>query len=245
MKISVLDDEPQQVKEITLQIEACLIKAKLDDFEVRGFTEEAAFLKDFAAEPAAVAFLDIYLGKESRGIEVAKKVRECSPGLVIIFLTSSPEFALEGFAVQAAHYCLKPVTEESVNECLKRIEQVIPLAQRGIRLQLDDGSAAFLQLADIVYAEAQGHHVLLHMSTQSEPLATARGTLAALEERLASDGRFLRVGRSYLVNMDMIKVMQGRLITLAGGIELTFSRYLDSSIRETYAEYAFQRTRQW
>ena len=244
VKISVLDDEPQDVATITRQIESCLIHARLDDFDVRGFTEEKAFLDDFAAEPANVAFLDIYLGKSPRGIEIAKNIRQHSPELIIIFLTNSPEFALEGFAVRAAHYCLKPVTEAGINECLRRIGRLIPLAQRGIRLQLIDGSEAFLRLADIIYAEAQGHHVALYMRTQEAPLILY-GTLTMMEERFSSDGRFLRVGRSYLVNMDAITAMQGKAIGLTGGRELNFSRHLKDDIKEKYAAYAFRRAREW
>ena len=74
------------------------------------------------AEPFHIILLDILLPLLN-GMDTARELRQYDKTVKIIFLTSSPEFALESYDVKAYSYLLKPVTyeklEETLNECVK------------------------------------------------------------------------------------------------------------------------------
>ena len=74
------------------------------------------------AEPFHIILLDILMPLLN-GMDTARELRQYDKTVKIIFLTSSPEFALESYDVKAYSYLLKPVTyeklEETLNECVK------------------------------------------------------------------------------------------------------------------------------
>ena len=51
------------------------------------------------------------------------RVRELAPSCIIFFMTSRPEYAVEGFAVRALHYCVKPIRPADVAECMGRARE--------------------------------------------------------------------------------------------------------------------------
>ena len=66
------------------------------------------FLLSFAPGRYQLVFLDIYM-KQINGVETARTIREQDEDCAIVFVTTSPEHAVEGFSVNALHYLLKPL----------------------------------------------------------------------------------------------------------------------------------------
>ena len=82
------------------------------------------FLTRYRPKACDGLFLDILLGGLS-GIEVARRVREREPRLPIIFTTAERDYAVEGFAVHATDYLMKPVTRDRVAWCLDRLREYL------------------------------------------------------------------------------------------------------------------------
>ena len=74
-----------------------------------------AFLHRAAAGPYAVVFLDICM-EGTNGIATARQLREKDPHLLIVFVTSSPEYVWEAFPVHPFDYLLKPYKEEKIRQ---------------------------------------------------------------------------------------------------------------------------------
>ena len=147
---------------------------------------------------ADLLFLDIYM-KKMNGMEVARRLRKSNHNGPIVFLTASPDFAIESYEVQASGYLLKSFSEEKIKKLLNRIlktdmqRRVAIKSKRQYRYPYTD---------DIVYVESDKHTITLHLSDQSE--IVAQDKLIEIEKRI-DEKRFLHCHQSYLVNMDYIK----------------------------------------
>lgn len=162
-----------------------------------------------------VAFLDV----EMPGLNGLAAVREVDKPPAIVFVTAYDEYAVEAFALEAVDYILKPVDEKRVAEALRRVAK--RREGRGTRHELSaarfvvgaHGKLIVVDANDIRYLEAAGNYVRLHTASAS-PLM--RGTLASLEQRLDAR-RFVRVHRSFIVNVALIAELQ---LTRSGDYEV-------------------------
>ena len=142
-------------------------------------------------------FLDICM-KQLNGMETARKLRQIQCKVPIIFLTASPDYAIESYEVQASGYLLKSFSEEKLMKLLNRIlktdmkRRVAIKNRRQYRYPCTD---------DIMYIDSNKHNVTLHLSDGSEIITVDK--LGEIEKRI-NEKRFLRCHQSYLVNMDYI-----------------------------------------
>jgi two-component system response regulator LytT len=173
-------------------------------------------------ETIQVAFLDIRMPGID-GLTVAAILMESPQPPLIVFATAYDEHALQAFELAALDYVLKPFDEQRLAQTLTRIQQA--LAERSALLQMRAGlqtyldqiapasrltklwaeraneSWALIDYTDVLWAEVDDKKVYIH--TQAEARLLTRFTLKNLEERLRPHG-FMRVHRSYLVNLDYI-----------------------------------------
>lgn len=169
-----------------------------------------------------------------------------TPLPVIIFITAYDQYALKAFEVQAQDYLLKPfdrprfyrairAAKEQVgrrqtagtNRRLMDLLETLQTPQRYLsRLVVKNGGRIlFLKVNDIDWIEAADNYVRLHCGADTHLL---RETMNRLQEQL-DPGRFLRIHRSTIVNVDRIEELQpwfhgDFLVKLRGGAELTLSR---------------------
>lgn len=142
-------------------------------------------------------FLDIYM-KELNGMETARRLRELQCKVPIVFLTSSPDFAVESYEVHAAGYLLKPFEEEKLKNLLNRLLHVEMKRRIAVKQRRQ---YRYIYLDDICYIDSYKHSFTLHLSDGSTVVTNEK--LVEMEERI-HDRRFLRCHQSYLVNMDFI-----------------------------------------
>lgn len=142
-------------------------------------------------------FLDIYM-KELNGMETARRLRELQCKVPIVFLTSSPDFAVESYEVHAAGYLLKPFEEEKLKNLLNRLLHVEMKRRIAVKQRRQ---YRYIYLDDICYIDSYKHSLTLHLSDGSTVVTNEK--LVEMEERI-HDRRFLRCHQSYLVNMDFI-----------------------------------------
>lgn len=157
-----------------------------------------------------IVFLDINMPKLS-GLSM---IRSLDRPPEIIFTTAYPEYAVEGFELDAADYLVKPFSFErflkAVNKAVKRIGKIKnsdPGAadQKKFLIVRADGKIYQIEHSSIFYVEAMGDYVRIH--TDSEVITTY-GTLKNMEESLPEE-HFLRVHRSYLIALEKISFLEG------------------------------------
>ncbi len=159
-------------------------------------------------------FLDIAMPFGS-GVDVAASLRPASPR--VVFVTAYPEFAARAFELQAFDYILKPVSAERLRAVLARarpphraldgtsaVAVAGGLDRIGAKVR---GRAEFMEVADIDWVQAEGNYVTLHSGART---ITVRQTITVLALEL-DPRRFLRVHRSFIVNVDRIDRLEPHL----------------------------------
>ena len=148
-----------------------------------------------------VVFLDVELPGAS-GLDLAPLVRERADPPAVVFVTAHERYAVDAFAVEAFDYLLKPVDPERLTRVVARLrERSTENATHVERIAVvgGGGTELLLDYDQVHYAQADGDYSRVFTYDRSY-LCTS--SLGALEERLG--GRFARVHRSHLVNLDKV-----------------------------------------
>ena len=153
----------------------------------------------------------------------------------IIFLTASPDYAIESYEVQASGYLLKSFSEEKLMKLLNRILKTDMKRRVAIK---NRRQYRYPCTEDIMYIDSNKHNVTLHLSDGSEIITVDK--LGEIEKRI-NEKRFLRCHQSYLVNMDYIQNISYRAIKLISLAEIPIPHGKCSEIKNKYLEYAFNR----
>lgn len=206
MKLALCEDD---ARDRTLLRDAVMRWAERRGLLVSFFEYDAAerLVEDMeeGVERFDALFLDILLGGMS-GIDAARRVRAVDKRVPLVFLTVTPEYALDGYEVRAAGYLVKPLDEARLSKLLDELFE----KQSPPRLAFRAGSAwRYFDHRDILYVESRNHAAILHTADG----ATHKGysKLDDVEAAL-DDPRFLRCHRSYLVNMDQVADVQGDFV---------------------------------
>lgn len=183
-----------------------------------------------------ILFLDVVMPGQN-GMDVAKEIRQYDTNMKIIFLTSSPEFAVESYSVGAYFYQLKPIWEESffrlmdavLAECEKK-------KKNSLILRSKDGITR-IDLQQLEYCEVLGRKLLFHL--ENGAVLESAWSLDDLAGQLMQYSNFFRPHRSFLVNMEYIQNISSRSIKMVNDAEIPIPHGKCSEIKNTYMEYAF------
>ncbi len=142
------------------------------------------------------------------GMAAAKEIRETDKSAAIVFLTVSPDFALDSYSVRARHYLIKPVSRKALFTLLDEItsEQSEEAAQT-FTINTKAGLQK-LRFDRLEYCEIFGRTILYHMT--SGAVIESGGNMGELEGRLLGQPGFIKPHRSYLVNMAYIVGINSR-----------------------------------
>lgn len=104
----------------------------------------ADFLSAAGRERFNLVFLDIYMGNE-KGMDMVQKLHHFDADYLLVFTTSSTDYALDGFRVQTFHYLVKPCTEADLTALFDEIIKRLPTDDRYIEVNIA-GSSIHLRL---------------------------------------------------------------------------------------------------
>lgn len=174
-------------------------------------------------------FLDIEMEKMD-GIALAREIRKHNRQMQIIFVTGYMEYIQEGYDVEALHYLLKPVSQEKIDSVLDRAVERLKTADAVLLVECG-GEVLRLPLKEIRFIESNRNYNIIHADNDYE----MRGTLSELEEKL--DEAFVRVGRSYLVNLHYVRRIGKTELILNTGENLPVPRGSYKKLNEAFIKY--------
>jgi len=236
LRIAICDDIQPDRELIKQYTETYCPNYRLS-LELFFFENGEALLDSFAKMSYDIVFLDIYMcGKN--GIDTARSIRDAGLKCLIIFTTTSPDYALEGFEVEAVHYLVKPLDYEQVEKALDRCRQLLTMSDNYIEI-ISNRLLVRVPLQDLIFAEVYGNLTVLH--TVSGDLKT----YMTLDELmlLLTDGEFVRCNRSYIVNMNFIAGMEKSDFILKNKQKIPISRKDKQQMKQRYANYLFSMVR--
>lgn len=245
VQIALCDDEISELEKTEQLLSAYEQKHSGTDFVIQCFESTDKLLdrvieRDYAPD---LIFMDIYMPQEQSenvpmGMKAAKKLCDMGNKAKLIFLTSSKEYALEAFDVEASGYLLKPVLEEKLFSILDKFLEDIERKDKKYIFLKRNGSVLKVSLGDVVYFEAQGKYQRIQMADGTELLQNL--TMAKLYEMCLGCREFVRVGISYIINLEHINTLNAQEIIMDNGQKIYLPRGTYRSLREQYFEYYCQ-----
>ena len=194
------------------------------------FTNGDALLCAHAEAGWDVVFLDAIMPLFS-GMEVARELRKRDETVKIVFLTASPEFAVESYTVKASNYLLKPVDTAAFYRCLDDLAAQI--SRGGQRIAVREGSVTYrLDPGAVEYVESQNKYAVLAL-TDGRTIRTAE-PLYALEKELMETGIFFKSHRSYLVNLPQVHAYSAKEIRMRSGARIPIARGSGKAFEAAY-----------
>ncbi len=233
MNIALIDDDPAQLRLIGSMLKTATNALGIAVRTIDTYPSPSALLETWRAGSYHILLLDIYMGEEN-GVTLARTLREHDPEAVLVFCTSSNEFAAESYEVGAGYYLQKPVSLEKLTAMLKRLN--LSKIERNRTVRLPDGSQ--LLLRHILYTEYRNHSVLFHL--KDAPARSVYMNHRDAEALLLHYKSFLEINKGCIVNLAGVKKHAATAFTMQNGEVLPISRRRCKEVAEAYTLYHFE-----
>ena len=236
LKIAICDDEIFFRNQIEELLEKYL-KSNGILYEIDTFCSGAEFVElGIEMMRYKIVFLDINM-EEMDGITTAKKIREVSRDLFLVFITAYVNYTLEGYKVDAVRYILKSNDnlEGAISECMDAIWEKANYKVVWQEFHFHEGHRK-ISLEHILYIESKLHKLEFHVMEQKLETYTLYDTLNRMEE-LLDENYFVRVHQSFLVNMKYIKSIKRNEVLLSNGMKFDIPRARYKGVEEKFVMY--------
>lgn len=236
IRICILDDDVASAKQMQQILTEYLTSHKIS-FEIDLYERGTSLLNVLSDRKNTyqIYFMDILMPGLS-GIQTAKEIRKNDRTAHIIFLTSSTEYAIEGYEVRAYDYLQKPLNPDRLFHTLSELlgTEENPSA-KWLQLKIN-GVLNNIPYNNICYIEAQRNKLLVTLNTgeQLESYTTFSSILTLLKE----EADFTQTHRSYLINMRYIREFTSTSIRLQSDYQIPVSRNFSKSVKQDYFEFA-------
>lgn len=214
LKICICDDEPTLCKNLHK-----LIGQYMGDreFEVMEYHDIPGLLN--STFNYDLLFLDIRFHGEDVGVEAAKKLREKGEKAIIIFLTSLPQYAPDGYETEAFRYLLKPVEMDKLATTMDAA--IVKIESQRVRVTVAaDSGIVLMKVRDIRYIESTARRRMIYAKDQT---VETWETMDELYSKLPKD-QFVFLQKGLVSNLRNIQRVKNNVITLKSGLEVSLSR---------------------
>lgn len=235
LRMAVCDDLEEERVQLARMVRSYAQRRGLS-MELRLFASGNELL-DAARRPdfCHVLFLDIFMPGLS-GLDAARQLRAAGCMASIVFATTSQDYGVMSFDVQAADYLVKPFRQEDVDRTLDWCLEHMPESLRVLSVYAQ-GEWQELPLTSISYIEVLGHQCHIHTSRRT--LVVRRG-LDDLESAIDSRD-FLRCHRSFLVNLGHVERIESSDFLMSDGARIPISSPNLPRARDTFLDWVYRK----
>jgi len=234
LKIALCDDDVQELSRLKNLLRRYQ-EERQSAIKYVAFTNAIELLQELHRDRYDVLLLDILM-PGFNGMEAAHEIREFDNRIKIIFLTSSPEFAVESYAVGAYYYLLKPCTAEKLFSVLDRFFWDSQKEEAALHIKTASGMLR-IPYSRLEFLEVINKRLYFHLTDGS--VREISGSLSDFEEELLGREEFIKVHRSCIVNMGCIQELNPQELITNAKQSAPVSRLLYPKIKEAYMKYMF------
>ncbi len=235
--IALCDDEIKELDQIEDFLASYQDRKQTLEYRIQRFASGEELLQRVREEGYApdILLLDIFMPGKT-GIEAAEEVRKLGMCMPIVFLTTSTEYALEAYEVDAIQYLVKPLDGERFFRAMdSAIGQIRRMEESQVMIKVA-GGVRQIKLDDIVYCESQKNYQIFYMMGEEHRV---RMTAVKLWELLERFPQFGRCGRSYILNMNHILSVEREEIVMDNGRTIYIPRNKAAEFKKEYFAYYF------
>lgn len=230
MRIAIVEDQAAERSRLKEYAEN-YFAAKGMEAEYFLFEDGSYFLEQYPGRLDLV-FLDIEM-KCLDGVRTAHRLREFDGQVQILFVTRMIQYALEGYAVDAADFLVKPLRYPVFCSRMDRVVQKIQFVTPRFLMMKQGREEICCPIQQITYMESLSKKTILHRKGQPDMYPAE--TLAALESRLKEEP-FFRCHKSFLVNLNHIQNVSAADVTV-DGVQVPVSKHRRREFMQALANY--------
>ena len=239
LKIAICDDEQREIENVKKNVQFYFASHPELSAEVYEYTSAMELLSQIDIQGNFdILLMDIFL-PGILGIEAARQLREARNNCQIIFLTTSRDYAVDAFAVNAVHYIMKPYSvpdffdamDKAVGKAAENNKQYLSIINRG--------KVFAINLKAVLYVESINHSQFIY-SINERPIEL-RMTVSELFDTLShSSCDFHRVGKAYIVNLKQIRQLSSKEVIFSGGKRLNVPRGAFNHLKDAFMLALFE-----
>ncbi|RZL48597.1 MAG: response regulator transcription factor [Pedobacter sp.] len=212
----IVDDDDLDRMAVEAEL-SCYSKMKV----LGSFNNPIETISAIKSQKPDVLFLDIDM-PDINGIDLVKSIANLDT--INVFITSHPEFALQGFQLKVFDFILKPLESDRFESCMTRIFDFVKLKGKADAYDVlfenekiifkDGHNVVNLNASEIIYLEAYGDYTKIVTEKKSH---LTLATLSSFLESLPA-GKFMRIHRSYVVAINKVKELGHKHIDMGIGL---------------------------
>ena len=239
LKISVCDDEAEERQKIADNLRAYTAAHGEHGVEFDVYPSAIEMLEAFERSGAAdIALLDICM-PGMLGTELARDILRFSKNTDIIFLTTSPDYAVDAFSIHAADYICKPYTQEQFNAALERV--IARREQRTWILLRCEGELHRIALEDILYIETKDKRRVFSLASGRK--LSVWSLPAKLQESVMGKKGMTMCGSSFIVNLNHVRCFSGTDLVMDDGTLIPVPRRCRAEMKQAYFDFYLNEAR--
>ena len=244
INIAVVDDRRHDTEKLQRAIHKWFSENHYHDHTLKNitcFSNGEAVLRDFMPGKFNIVFMDIIMDGMN-GIETSKKLRELDPQLIIIFITTSSEYAFETFPVHPFDYIMKPFQCERIYQVLSEAIRVIDAPDPIITVRVSR-SVYKIRQRSISAVIANDHTVEIVMSNGNSHLCSM--AFREFEDMLRDCANFLERNRGVIINMDNVSSLSRdkSAVIMSDGTHYALKVKSRGEIIRAFTQYQISRMR--
>lgn len=230
-----IDDEPLALRQLAAYLQKVPFFELVDSCQ--SALEAMAILEK---QEVDVIYIDINM-PDLNGLDF---VRSLQRPPMVVFTTAYQEYAVEGYRVDAIDYLLKPFGMSDVLRAADKVKRQYDLLHTASLSPMDEDDALFLKteykvvrvlVSHIIYIEGMSEYLRIYVADQPKPIIVLL-SMKKMEERL-SHADFMRIHKSYIINLHNIAEINRSRVVLDNGAEIP----VGDSYREKLNEYVSQK----
>lgn len=237
IKIAVVDDNRTDRENLIKDLEVFSSVVPSANFIVEQFESGNSFLDVYSSGKYQLVFFDIQM-EGLNGIESANRLRLVDTDTLIVFCSTSREYAFDAFPIHPFDYLVKPYSQERINTVLSEMIRVVSQEEPSIEVKIPRDMVK-VELRSIVAVSSRGHNVDIFMENSKPLVSTMR--FSELEEQLLVDPRFLSCNRGIIINMDHVLSLDDDIFRMKDGSIYPLRVRERSRIVSNYTKYMLSR----
>lgn len=235
LSVAIVDDILADSMKLESFIRRCFVDAgwKFGLSEVRCYSSGVEILKDFEPGAFHIVFMDIIMDSIN-GIETARQLRKSDASLLIVFITTSREYAFEAFTIHTFDYILKPYRMDDVARVLSEAVTLLSEEEASVTLKVSRNEYK-IPVRKIISAVAQDHFVSINLMGGKYLLSNMK--FSEVERVLSEHEDFLTCNRGVIVNMSHISAQEEGVFIMKDGMHYPIRRHSRAKIIAAFSQY--------
>lgn len=236
-RIAVCDNDSFDRETVLRHVRAYFGQPGNGEADIRGFGSAAELLEEPSGFEYNIYFLDILM-PGMNGTELGKEIRRVNGKAVIIYVTTSREFAFEAYGVRAMRYLEKPAEKADVWEILEQVSGYLDTHRETIVGIHTKQGLTRICMEDVMYIENVARSAI-YVTRQGNKIQGIcnRGSFEQSVEPFGCREEFVQPHKSYFVNLNYIHTLSANGVALDNGTEIPVSRKRYGDIKTAYLRY--------